>query len=261
MIVIKTPEDIETMKESCRLAASVLSFIEPHLKAGISTIEIDKRIHDYIVEQGARPSTLGYKGYQHSCCTSINEVVCHGIPDKRVLKDGDIINVDVTTYFKGFHGDTSKTFFVGKVSRAARELVEAAEAAMWAGIQAVKPGARLGDLGEACQSYAESRGYSVVREYCGHGIGRNFHEDPHVTHYGKKGTGPELKPGMVFTVEPMINQGTKDVLLLDDDWTVVTRDKKLSAQFEHTIAIFEDRVEVLTVPPNATFDPIVWRRP
>jgi methionyl aminopeptidase len=259
MIVIKTTQDIEVMKESCRLAASVLKFIEPHLKPGIATIEIDKLIHDYIVKSGAKPSTLGYKGYRHSCCTSINEVVCHGIPDSRTLKEGDIINVDVTTYFKGFHGDTSKTFCIGKVSRAARELVEAAEEAMWTGIRAIRPGGRLGDLGEACQSFSESKGYSVVREYCGHGIGRNFHEDPHVTHYGKKGTGPELKAGMVFTVEPMINQGTKDVYLLDDDWTVVTRDKKLSAQFEHTVAIFEDRVEVLTVTEDVDFDPVVWR--
>ncbi len=260
MIKYKTEADIQTMKESCRLAASVLTFIEPYVQPGIRCEELDKLCHDYIVNSGAVPSPLNYKGYPKSICTSVNDVVCHGIPDSYALKDGDIINIDVTTYLKEFHGDTSKTYAVGKVSRSARDLIQTTFEAMWIGIHAIRPGGYTGDIGEAVQKFVESKGYSIVREYCGHGIGRTFHEDPAITHYGKKGTGTLIKPGMVFTVEPMVNQGARDIAVLDDDWTVVTRDKKLSAQFEHTVAIFEDRVEVLTLEKNAPENPIVWRK-
>lgn len=251
-IPIKTKAEIETMKRSCRLAADVLVMIEEHLKPGISTNEIDKICHDFIIANGALPSCLNYKGYPKSICTSINHVVCHGIPDGTRLRDGDIINVDVTTYLDGYHGDNSRTYLVGKTSRAARDVVKMAEDAMWEGIRAVKPGGNLGDLSFAIQQFVEKAGYSVVKEYGGHGIGKAFHEDPHVASFGRKGTGPKLLPGMVFTVEPMINQGKGDVILLEDDWTVETEDGKLSAQFEHTIAIHEDRVEVLTLPTNFT---------
>lgn len=259
MIRYKTPEDVETMKKSCRLAGAVLDFISPHVKAGVSTNELNKLCHDYIVQNGATPSPLNYKGFPKSICTSINEVVCHGIPDNTVLKDGDIINLDITTYLDGFHGDTSKTFLVGKTSRAARDLVAAAEEALWLGIYAVKPGGHIGDIGEAIQKFVEGKGYSVVRDFCGHGIGRNFHEDPAVVHYGRKGTGTIIKPGMVFTIEPMVNAGKWEVEVLGDDWTVVTVDGKLSAQFEQTLAIYEDRVEVLTLSPSSERDPIVWK--
>jgi methionyl aminopeptidase len=259
-IQIKSAEDIETMRKSCRLAAQVLVYIEPFVKPGVSTLELDRLCHEYIVGHGAYPSPLDYNGYPKSICTSINHVVCHGIPDEKTfLKEGDIVNLDVTTYLDGFHGDNSKTYFVGKCSRAARDLVTAAEEALWRGIRAVRPNGYVGDIGEAVQSYVEGLGYSVVREYCGHGIGRGFHEDPHIVHVGKKGTGPRLKPGMTFTVEPMVNQGSKEVVLLDDEWTVETKDQKLSAQFEHTIALFEDRVEILTLPEGSSIDPIVWR--
>jgi methionyl aminopeptidase len=251
-IPIKTPGDLETMRRSCRLAADVLVMIEPHVKVGITTNELDQICHDFIIANEAIPSCLNYKGYPKSICTSVNHVVCHGIPDDYRLREGDIVNVDVTTYIDGFHGDNSRTYLVGKTSRAAREIVAAAEEAMWAGIRAVKAGGNFGDIGFAVQSFVESKGYSVVREYGGHGIGRVFHEDPHVMHFGRKGTGPKFLPGMVFTVEPMVNQGKREVILLDDDWTVETEDGKLSAQFEHTIAVHEDKVEILTFPSNYT---------
>ncbi|HVJ64384.1 MAG TPA: type I methionyl aminopeptidase [Bdellovibrionota bacterium] len=248
MIVIKTREDVETMKPSCSLVSDTLDFIEDHIKAGVSTEALDKLCHDFIVNRGAVPSPLNYKGYPKSICTSINNVVCHGIPnDHERLRDGDIINVDVSAFLNNFHGDSSRTYMVGKCSRAARELVQATYEAMWKGIEAIRPGGHFGDIGYAIQSFAEAKGYSVVREYCGHGIGRTFHEDPHVTHYGRRGTGERIRPGMVFTVEPMINQGKRDVDLLDDDWTAITVDGKLSAQFEHTVAVWEDRLEILTI--------------
>jgi methionyl aminopeptidase len=251
MIVIKSKEDVETMKLSCRLVSEVLDFIGDHLKPGTDTEHIDKLCHDFIVERGATPSPLNYKGYPKSICTSINEVVCHGIPSKEeILREGDIINVDVSAFLNNFHGDSSRTFMIGKCSRAARELVQSTYDAMWKGIEAVRPGGHIGDIGHAIQSYAEARGYSVVREYCGHGIGKNFHEDPHVTHYGRRGTGDKIRPGMVFTVEPMINQGNREIDVLEDDWTAVTVDGKLSAQFEHTVAVWEDRLEILTVGAN-----------
>lgn len=247
-IVIKTAEDIEGIRKSARLAASVLDYIEPYVQPGVSTEKINQLCHDYIVENGATPSPLNYRGYPKSVCTSLNQVVCHGIPSSSdILRTGDIINIDVTTYLKGYHGDTSSTFQVGKTSRAARELLDATKESLWLGIEAVKPGAHFGDIGAVIQKYIESLGFSVVKEYCGHGIGKNFHEDPHVVHYGKAGSGEKIKPGMVFTIEPMINQGGASIELLDDGWTVVTRDNKLSAQFEHTVAVLEDHVEVLTI--------------
>jgi len=251
-IVIKTKEELETMRRSCRLAADVLVMIADHIKPGVSTEELDRICHDFIIKNGAIPSCLNYKGYPKSICTSVNQVVCHGIPDAYRLREGDIINVDVTTFLDGFHGDNSKTYLVGKTSRAARDVVQAAEDAMWAGIRAVRAGGHFGDIGFAVQSFVEAKGFSVVREYGGHGIGRVFHEDPHVAHFGRKGSGPKLLPGMVFTVEPMVNQGKREVILLDDDWTVETDDGKLSAQFEHTIAVHEEGVEILTFPSTYT---------
>jgi methionyl aminopeptidase len=259
-IILKTPSEVEIMRESCTLAAAVLDYIEPFVKPGISANELNDLCHNFIVEKGAYPSPLNYKGFPKSICTSINEVVCHGIPDNSVLMEGDIINLDITTLYKEFHGDTSKTFLVGKTSRAARDLVKVAEEALWIGIKAIRPGGRIGDIGAAIQEFVLPKGYSIVEEYGGHGIGRIFHEDPHVSHVGKKGTGPEIKPGMVFTVEPMINLGKRDIVQLDDGWTVETKDQKISAQFEHTVAIFSDRVEVLTLSPHQNLSPIVWKQ-
>lgn len=246
MIIYKTDKEIEDMRESCQLAASVLKFIEPHIQAGITTNEINELCHSYILEKGATPSPLNYRGFPKSICTSVNQVVCHGIPGSYQLREGDIVGVDITTFYKGYHGDTCKTFSVGKCSRSARELLKSAEEALWIGIEAARTGSHLGDIGAAIQKFVEDKGYSVVREYCGHGIGKNFHEDPHVVHFGKKGTGPQLKAGMVFTIEPMINAGKADIILLKDNWTVETQDKKLSAQFEHTVAITSDGLKILT---------------
>lgn len=246
MVKYKSSEEIEIMKKTCALAARVLHAVEPLVKPGVSCLELNDFCHDFIIKSGATPSPLNYKGYPKSICTSVNDVVCHGIPTSYKLKEGDIVNLDITTYLDGFHGDTSKTFLIGKTSRAARDLVQATYDALWLGIQAIRVGGHIGDIGEAIQKFVENKGYSVVREYCGHGIGRGFHEDPPVTHYGRRGTGTPIKPGMVFTIEPMINLGSADVELLEDDWTVVTRDKKISAQFEHTVAVREDRVEILT---------------
>lgn len=260
MIVIKTPEEIEIMKKSCQLAADVLVMIEPHVKPGVSTLQLNDLCHNFIIENGAIPSPLNYNGFPKSICTSVNQVVCHGFPNSYILKEGDIVNVDVSTYLNKFHGDTSKTFLVGKTSRAARDLVTAAEEALWEGMRAVLHGGHFGDIGFAVQSFVERKGYSVVREYGGHGIGRAFHEDPHVMHYGKKGSGPKFQTGMVFTVEPMVNQGKRDVVLLEDDWTVETVDGKLSAQFEHTLAIHDNSVEILTLPTGSTLNPFVWKK-
>jgi methionyl aminopeptidase len=252
MVKLKTNDEIETMKKSCRLAAAVLTFIEPHVKAGVTCLELNDLCHDFIVKNKAIPSPLNYKGYPKSICTSVNQVVCHGIPDKYVLKEGDIVNVDITTFFEGFHGDTSKTYGVGKTSRAARDLMQASLDSLWLGIRAIQKTGYTGDIGEAIQKHVEGKGFSIVREYCGHGIGRGFHEDPAITHYGKKGTGTAIAPGMVFTIEPMVNLGSPQIELLDDDWTVVTRDGKLSAQFEHTVAIRENGVEILTLQEGST---------
>lgn len=246
MIVIKTPQDIAGIKKSCELTVQTLDFIEAHIQPGITTNELDKLCHDFIVKAGAKPSPLNYKGYPKSICTSLNEVVCHGIPDNTKLRDGDIVKVDVSTYLNGYHGDSCRTYTVGKVPRAARDLIKATEEALYVGIEVVKPGNHFGDIGAAIQEFIEAKGYSVVREYGGHGIGKTFHEEPHVAHVGKRGTGAEFKEGMVFTIEPMINQGKAAIVLLDDDWTVETEDGKLSAQFEHTIAVTKNGYEILT---------------
>ncbi len=247
-IKIKTAEEIEKMRVAGRMAAEVLEMIEPHIQPGVTTDELDRICHDYIVnEQRAIPAPLNYHGFPKSICTSINHVVCHGIPTNKTLKKGDILNVDITVIKDGYHGDTSKMFFVGEPSIRARRLVEVAHECLWVGIDMVRPGTTLGDIGHAIQQHAEKHHFSVVREYCGHGIGADFHEAPQVLHYGKAGVGEVLKSGMCFTIEPMINAGKRDVKLLPDDWTVVTRDRSLSAQWEHTLLVTETGHEVLTL--------------
>lgn len=246
-VSIKSPAEQEAMRVAGRLAADVLDMIGPRIQAGVTTGELDRICHDFIVDtQKAVPAPLNYKGFPKSICTSVNHVVCHGIPGDRVLRAGDIVNVDVTVIKDGFHGDTSRMYPVGEISVQARRLCQVGFEAMWRGIRLVRPGTRLGDLGHTIQAYVESEGYSVVREYCGHGIGRVFHEDPQVLHYGEAGTGLELAPGMTFTVEPMVNAGRRHVKLLGDGWTVVTKDHSLSAQWEHTVLVTADGVEVLT---------------
>ncbi|MFO7594603.1 MAG: type I methionyl aminopeptidase [Pseudomonadota bacterium] len=246
-VTIKTAEEIEKMRIAGRLAAEVLEMIEPHVQPGITTEELDRICYDYIVnEQQAVPAPLNYHGFPKSICTSINHVVCHGIPAEKKLKKGDIVNIDITVIKDGYHGDTSKMFFVGEPSIKAKRLVEVARECLLVGINMVKPGIRLGDIGHAIQTHAEAHHYSVVREYCGHGIGREFHEEPQVLHYGRPGTGLELKPGMTFTIEPMVNAGKRNVSLMRDGWTVVTKDRNLSAQWEHTILVTGEGHEVLT---------------
>ena len=248
---LKTPEEIAAMRVAGRLAAEVLDMIGAHVRPGVSTEELDRICHDYIVNvQGTIPANVGYHGFPKTLCTSVNNVICHGIPSEaKVLKDGDIINIDVTVIKDGWHGDTSRMYYVGTPSVMARRLVEATKEAMWRGIRAVKPGATLGDVGHAIQQYAESERFSVVREYCGHGIGKVYHDAPQVLHYGRPGQGLVLQPGMTFTIEPMINEGTRHAKVLPDGWTVVTKDRKLSAQWEHMIAVTEDGFEVLTLSP------------
>lgn len=246
-VSIKTPEEIQKMRVAGELAARVLQMIESQVQPGITTGELDRICHDYIVNDlEAIPAPLNYRGFPKSTCTSVNHVVCHGIPADKVLKKGDIINIDVTVIKDGYHGDTSKMFFVGEPSIQARRLTEITRECMLAGIRQIKPGMRLGDIGHAVQQLAESNGYSVVREYCGHGIGKVFHEDPQVLHYGQPGTGMEIKAGMTFTVEPMINAGKRHVKLLPDGWTVVTKDHSLSAQWEHTVLVTDTGYDVLT---------------
>ena len=247
-VIIKTPDEIEKMRVAGRLAAEVLEMIGDHVRPGISTDELDRLCHDYIVnEQRAVPAPLNYRGFPKSICTSVNHQVCHGIPGNKILKDGDIVNIDVTVIKDGFHGDTSKMFLIGQPSILAQRLVDVTHQAMWKGIELVKPGHRLGDIGHAIQRFVESHGYSVVQEYCGHGIGRGFHEDPQVLHYGAAGTGIALQTGMTFTIEPMVNAGKRNVKLLPDGWTVVTKDRKLSAQWEHTVLVTPTGYEVLTL--------------
>jgi methionyl aminopeptidase len=244
---IKTAEEVEKMRTAGALAAEVLEMIEPHVREGISTEELNTICHDYIVDtQSAVPAPLNYHGFPKSICTSVNHVVCHGIPNERALKTGDALNIDITVIKDGFHGDTSKMFFVGTPSIRARRLAEICYESMRVGIEMVKPGVRLGDIGSAIQKYAERNNFSVVREYCGHGIGRGFHEEPQVLHYGTPGTGLALEAGMTFTIEPMINAGKRHVKLLPDQWTVITKDRSLSAQWEHTILVTDDGYEVLT---------------
>lgn len=250
-VTIKSAEEIERMRVAGRLAAEVLDMITPYVKAGVTTDELDAICHRFIVEeQGAVPAPLNYRGFPKSICTSINHQVCHGIPGKRKLKDGDIVNIDITVIKDGFHGDTSRMFMIGKPTVAGKRITELARQCLDIGIGAVKPGATLGDIGHAIQSFAEANNASVVREYCGHGIGRAFHEDPQVLHYGKPGHGITLEPGMTFTVEPMINAGKRHTRLLPDKWTVVTKDHSLSAQWEHTILVTEEGHEILTQSPN-----------
>lgn len=247
-IHIKSPEEIAKMRVAGRLAAEVLEMIEPYVKPGVTTSEIDAICHDYIVnEQKAIPAALNYQGFPKSICTSVNHVVCHGIPGDKVLKKGDIVNLDVAVIKDEYYGDTSKMFFVGDPLILTKRLVSVTQESLYLAIRMVKPGIRLGDLGAAIQKYAESHHFSVVREYCGHGIGRSFHEDPQVLHYGSPGTGVMLEPGMTFTIEPMINAGSKQIKLLPDGWTVVTKDRKPSAQWEHTILVTPDGYEVLTL--------------
>jgi methionyl aminopeptidase len=252
-VTIKTLAEQDKMRAAGRLAASVLDMIEPFVQPGVTTEELDKRCHDFIIEElESIPANLNYRGFPKTICTSVNHVVCHGIPGDKRLKSGDIINIDVTVIREGFHGDTSRMYFVGNVPILARRLTSACHEAMWQGIRQVKPGAHLGDIGHAIQTFAEANGFSVVREYCGHGIGRVYHEDPQVLHYGKPGTGMEIKAGMTFTIEPMINAGRRDVRLLPDGWTVVTKDQSLSAQWEHTVLATEGGFEVLTLGASAS---------
>ena len=247
MVTIKTAQDIEKMRVAGKLAAQVLEMIEPHVVAGITTDELNTICHDFIVqEQKAIPACLNYKGFPKSICTSVNHQVCHGIPGDKKLKDGDIINIDVTVIKDGYFGDTSKMYFVGKPSIQAQRLVEITRECLLIGIDKVKPGAYLGDIGEAIQMHAQKNRFSVVREYCGHGIGTSFHEEPQVLHYGKAGTGLQLEAGMTFTIEPMINAGKRHIKMLPDDWTVITKDRSLSAQWEHTLLVTDTGCEVLT---------------
>lgn len=247
-ITIKTPQEIDKMRVAGRLAAEVLEMIGPYVKPGVTTDELNQICHDYIVNvQKAIPAPLNYHGFPKSICTSVNHQVCHGIPGPRVLKDGDIVNIDVTVLKDEYHGDTSKMFTLGnKVSVLAERLIKITLECLYAGIREVRPGARLGDIGAVIQEHAEKNRFSVVREYCGHGIGKIFHEPPNVLHYGKRDTGIELKEGMIFTIEPMINAGKRFVKLLPDDWTVVTKDHSLSAQWEHTILVTANGYDVLT---------------
>ena len=256
-VSIKTPAEIEMMRVAGRLAAEVLRVVAPHVKAGASTAELDRICHDHIVNvQEAIPANVGYKGFPATVCTSVNNVICHGIPSEaKVLKDGDIVNIDVTVIKDGWHGDTSRMYLVGTPSVKAKRLVDVTREAMFRGIRMVKPGATLGDIGNAIQKYAEGERFSVVREYCGHGIGRIYHEDPQVLHYGTAGLGLELQEGMTFTIEPMINEGARHTRLMPDGWTVVTRDRSLSAQWEHTVAVTADGVEILTRLPGDDNDP------
>ncbi len=254
-VTIKTPDEIEKMRVAGRLAAEVLEMIGPHVQTGISTGELDTICHHHITEvQHAIPACLGYRGFPKSICTSVNHVICHGIPsEKKKLKNGDIINIDVTVIYKGYHGDTSKMFFVGKPSTHAERLVKVTRECLYKGIGLVKPGTRLGDIGHAIQQHAEANYYSVVREYCGHGIGSTFHEEPQVLHYGQPGTGMALKEGMCFTIEPMINAGKAASKLKNDGWTVETRDGRLSAQWEHTLLVTASGVDVLTAREEESF--------
>lgn len=247
IVTIHNPEDFEGMRKAGKLASQTLDYITPYVKAGITTNELDRLCHDFIVSHNAIPAPLNYKGFPKSICTSVNHVVCHGIPGDKKLVEGDIINIDVTTIVDGWHGDTSRMFTIGKVGIRAEKLVNVTFEAMMRGIEVVKPGATLGDIGHAIQSFAERQGFSIVRDFCGHGLGKIFHMAPTVVHYGKPGTGLELQEGMFFTIEPMINAGKAAVKMLEDGWTAVTRDKSLSAQFEHSIGVTKTGYEIFTV--------------
>lgn len=248
MINLKSPREIEHMRQSGRLAAETLQHIAPWVQAGVSTEELNRECHKFITQHGAIPSPLNYHGFPKSICTSVNNVICHGIPSPhQILKEGDILNIDVTVFYEGFHGDTNKTFLIGQVDPAVQQLVKVTYDAMWAGIRAVKPNAHLNDIALAIAQVVRPYKYGIVEDYCGHGIGRNFHEDPQVIHAPQRRPGPKLLPGMVFTIEPMINLGSPETQVLADDWTVITTDHRPSAQFEHTLAVTEDGFEVLTL--------------
>ena len=255
-LTLLSSREIEAMRPACRLSFELLDYLAPMVKPGISTLELNDAAEEWTQQHGAISAPLGYPGAQgamdfpKSICTSVNDVVCHGIPSKKeILQEGDIINIDVTPFYQGYHGDSSRTFLVGEVAPEARRLVEVTERALWVGIEAVKVGGRVGDIGAAIQEYAEGEGFSVVRDFVGHGVHRTFHAEPQIPHYGVSGKGKKIRPGMVFTIEPMLNEGTYEVKLLDDQWTAVTQDGQLSAQFEHTLAVTKSGVEVLTKMP------------
>lgn len=254
-IKIHSAADFQSMRRAGRLAAETLDFITPHVQKGITTEELDRLCHEFILAHGATPSPLNYKGYPKSICTSVNHVVCHGIPGPKALIEGDIVNIDVTVTLDGWFGDSSRMFTIGKIGVQAQKLIDVTYDALMRGIEAARPGGHLGDIGAAIQHHVESHRFSVVRDFCGHGIGRVFHDAPQVLHYGEAGTGPLLRPGMFFTIEPMVNAGKYDVKILEDGWTAVTRDRKLSAQFEHTIGITEQGSEIFTLSPRG------WQRP
>ncbi|QNM83461.1 type I methionyl aminopeptidase [Sphingomonas sabuli] len=255
VIKLHGPDGFAGMRKAGQLAAEILDALVPHVVPGVTTAEIDAIVYRIASDAGAVPATLGYRGYTKSCCTSINHVVCHGIPGDRALKDGDIVNIDVTPIIDGWHGDTSRMFLVGDVPIKARRLVDITYECLMLGLEQARPGNRLGDISHAIQSHAERHRYSVVRDFCGHGVGRLFHDSPEVVHAGRAGSGPELRPGMIFTVEPMINIGRADVKLLDDGWTAVTRDRSLSAQFEHSIGITDTGCEIFTKSPKGLDKP------
>jgi len=255
VIKLHGPEAFAGMRAAGRLAAEILDAIAPYVVPGVTTGELDRRVYDHMLDKGGIPATLGYRGYTKSCCISINHVVCHGIPGDKAIKDGDIVNIDVTPILDGWHGDTSRMYLAGHVPLKAKKLVDVTYECLMLGIEQARPGNRLGDISNAIQRHAEAHRYSVVRDFCGHGLGRLFHDSPEVVHAGRPGTGPELKPGMFFTVEPMINIGRADVKLLDDGWTAVTRDRSLSAQFEHSIGITETGCEIFTRSPTGRDKP------
>lgn len=254
-IRLHKPEDFEGMRRAGRLAAETLDYITPFVVPGVTTGRLDELCHAFIVEHGAVPAPLGYRGFPKSICTSVNHVVCHGIPGDKVLEDGDILNIDITTIVDGWHGDTSRMFYLGEVGVKGKRICDVTYEGMMRGIAAVKPGATTGDIGHAIQSYVEKERFSVVRDFCGHGLGRIFHEPPNILHYGEPGTGVRLQPGMFFTIEPMVNAGKWQVKLLSDGWTAVTKDRSLSAQFEHSVGVTETGCEIFTLSPKGWHQP------
>ncbi len=254
-IIIHGEADFAGMRAAGALAARTLDMITPHVRPGVTTGELDRLCHEFILANNAVPAPLNYRGFPKSICTSINHVVCHGIPGEKKLAEGDIVNIDVTVILDGWHGDTSRMYGAGALPTRARNLLDVTYHALMKGVEAVKPGATLGDLGHAIQTYVEANRFSVVRDFCGHGIGRTFHGAPNVLHFGKRGDGPELRPGMFFTIEPMVNAGRPEVKVLDDGWTAVTRDRSLSAQFEHMVGVTEDGCEVFTISPAGLHRP------
>jgi methionyl aminopeptidase len=250
------PDDFAAMRKAGQMTAACLDMLVPHVRPGVTTAAIDRLVHDFAMDHKVLPATLGYRGYTHSCCTSINHVVCHGIPDDKPLREGDIVNIDVTLIVDGWHGDASRMYGVGQVNRKAERLCEITFESLRRGIEAIRPGGHFGDIGAAIQDYAEGERCSVVKDFCGHGLGRLFHDAPNVLHYGARGEGPRFEPGMFFTVEPMINLGKYSVKVLSDGWTAVTRDRSLSAQYEHSIGVTETGVEIFTLSPGGLDNPL-----